>query len=117
MIDIDRSLAFYSGALRGLLARQRVAMHNIANADTPGYHAKDVPFETVLLDVIRNHRDPEAVTFPAVEQTGLQEKANGNNVDLEREWVRIEETRLLHEVFARASGGSLRTMLEAIRSR
>ena len=42
---------------------------------------------------------------------------NGNDVDLEREWVVMESDRLMHELVSRATGGVFRGLIGAIRSR
>ncbi|MET0853053.1 MAG: flagellar basal body protein, partial [Microterricola sp.] len=42
------SLSALSSALDGLAMRQRTIADNIANVNTPGYHAKRVAFEGAL---------------------------------------------------------------------
>jgi len=46
--QITNSLNFQSEALRLRSERQRLLASNIANADTPGYVAKDFDFSAVL---------------------------------------------------------------------
>ena len=68
-----------------LSARQKVVASNIANADTPGYKAQDIDFQSELHSAISG--------FPAspTEVAGLRVKNDGNNVSLDR------ESRLLAE--------------------
>ena len=117
MIDLDKTLGFYASALRGVALRQRVTAHNIANQNTPSYRAKEVRFEEALSRALEGGEDVRAVEFPVELSRGLTVKANGNNVDLENEWMQMEKTRLLHEVFARAAGGTFRGLIHAIRGR
>ena len=48
VLDSVTSIAVTS-ALDGLSARQRAIANNIANVNTPNYHAKRVAFENALL--------------------------------------------------------------------
>jgi flagellar basal-body rod protein FlgB len=55
MIDqIEASLAFHQRALALREERQKVLASNIANADTPGYKARDLDFSRALQDVMRD---------------------------------------------------------------
>ena len=117
MIDFDKTLGFYQSALRGVVERQRVTAHNIANQNTPGYRAKTVDFRETLARALEQSDDVRGLRFSVEEARGLPVKANGNNVDLEHEWMQMEENRLLHEIFARAAGGTFQGLLRAIRSR
>ena len=117
MIDLDKSLSFYETALRGISARQQVTAHNVANQNTPGYRSREVKFESLLEDALRSGTDPKTVDFTATQVGNLPMKADGNDVDLEREWMHMEANKLQHEVFARAAGGALRGLMNAIRSR
>jgi flagellar basal-body rod protein FlgB len=62
-----------------LAARQAAASQNIANADTPGYKARDVvPFEAVL--------DRTALDLAATQPGHLQlASTTGSSVEMERE--------------------------------
>jgi flagellar basal-body rod protein FlgB len=90
-----------------LSARQRLVASNIANADTPNYQTKDIDFEAQFR---RSLADPNA-TPTVTDVTGLRVKADGNNVDLDR------EARLLSENAIRFSVASnlLRDQIKNIR--
>ena len=68
-----------------LSERQKLVASNIANADTPGYHTKDIDFRSEFENAVSG--EPASVIEPA----GLSVKADGNNVNLDR------EARLLSE--------------------
>lgn len=90
-----------------LSVRQKLVASNIANADTPDYRSKDIDFESEFRHSLA---DPKAT--PTVNDvTGLRVKADGNNVDLDR------EARLLSENAIRFSVASnlLRDQLKSIR--
>ena len=68
-----------------LSTRQKLVASNIANADTPGYKAKDLDFQFEYLSLTQG-AEPNIV-----DAKGLKTKNDGNNVDMDR------ETRLLAE--------------------
>ena len=69
-----------------LSARQKLVASNIANADTPGYHTKDIDFQFEFMSQIGDAATPDIIEAP-----GLPAKNDGNNVSLDR------ESRLLAE--------------------
>src|SRR3954451_3011901 len=61
-----------------LSARQKLVASNIANADTPGNHTRDIDFQGEFANALGG--------APRVEEVGgLAVKSDGNNVSLERE--------------------------------
>jgi flagellar basal-body rod protein FlgB len=81
-----QSLATYSGARMAVIAR------NVANADTPGFKAKDMPaFSEVLMAA-----SPAALPTPDVARG--REAPNGNSVSLEAEMVKSVEARQSQEM-------------------
>ena len=88
--------------------RQNVVSQNIANADTPGYRAKDIsPFSelyaagsTTGLTVsrpghLRDHPDRSAM--PRVHDSTADMSPNGNSVSLETEMVKAVEVKRQHD--------------------
>lgn len=66
--------------------RQGLVSENIANIDTPGYHARDIDFHSELARAMTmEHADPVGST-PFVRQVpGLIERPDGNNVNIDQE--------------------------------
>jgi flagellar basal-body rod protein FlgB len=96
-----QSLAGHSGA------RMAVIAQNVANADTPGYKARDLPgFAEVFAtdDVhMRATRSGHltagsAAAMPAIEAANGREAPNGNSVSLEGEMVKSVEARQNHDM-------------------
>ncbi len=99
--------------------RQGLVTENVANIDTPGYHARDIDFHSELQRALTmEHADPVGST-PFVRQVpGLIERPDGNNVNIDREGLLMAqnqlqfqtEVQLLHSEFSRLqeaiSGGS-----------
>lgn len=58
MLDkLDAALRFQQEALNLRAQRQEVLAANIANADTPGYQARDIDFASELKKVMQRGRD------------------------------------------------------------
>jgi len=96
-----QSLATYSGS------RMSVIAENVANADTPGYKARDMPafaevYEAAGPDMRATRpghmtaASPNAMPSPDVVRG--HEAPNGNSVSLEAEMVKSVEARQSHEM-------------------
>ena len=62
-----------------LSVRQKLVASNIANADTPGYHTKDIDFQFEFMNQINGDSNPDVV------EPDLKVKNDGNNVNMDRE--------------------------------
>src|SRR6266568_4767367 len=72
--------------------RSGIIAENIANIDTPGYHARDVDFKSQLSSLLG---DASQTAKPHVtEVTGLTERPDGNNVNMDREGLALAQTQL-----------------------
>ena len=80
-------------------ARQVATTGNLANFDTPGYKAKEVAFDQALgqklLPVNSTHPMhkgvPSASGVAVSETQGLSERRDGNNVQLDRELLNMNQ--------------------------
>ena len=90
-----------------LSARQKLVASNIANADTPGYHTKDIDFQQEFLN---------AAGGPAqvIEPSDLKIKNDGNNVSLDRESRLLAENALRFQLAAQLMKSQVRTVRSAI---
>lgn len=82
-------LNFYGGVLGVQQQRSTLLANNIANADTPGFKAMDIPFEAAL---------QTRITAPQGAQPAAQYRADavvgldGNDVSLDSERVEAAQT-------------------------
>lgn len=72
--------------------RHSLVVDNMANVDTPGYHTKDIDFRSELTSAINGTNLLGTPTVNTV--SGLLERPDGNNVNLEREGLALSETQL-----------------------
>lgn len=125
-----KRLDSYGKALTLLSQRQKVLAGNIANADTPGFKARDFDFAAELAQARGQGTGPVA-TAPLHMRAGgraaaSQEEArlqwrevdqptlDGNTVDLDRERAQFADNAMRYEATLRFINGDVRTMLSAI---
>ncbi len=113
-----------------LSRRQQVVASNIANIDTPGYNTKDVSFHLTMQEILAgdslplNTRKPESELLrgwapiapePEVfETSGLPMRADRNNVDIDREMLKLSETSFTYAVATQLLRSKFRTISSAI---
>ncbi|OFW99581.1 MAG: hypothetical protein A3E78_00330 [Alphaproteobacteria bacterium RIFCSPHIGHO2_12_FULL_63_12] len=113
----DLNIFAIAGAkARHAAARQAVIAQNVANADTPGYRARDLePFEKTLS---RMERDYGSHAPRIVEVTGLGAGSpNGNTVSIEDEMMRAGAAVRDHEIASTIYAKALSMMRSALGGR
>jgi flagellar basal-body rod protein FlgB len=102
-----------SSALDGLALRQRTIANNIANVNTPNYHAKRVSFEEALAQsVAAGDGRTAAITASSLDPTQL----NGNNVNLDTETLSNVDTVLRYQFATQAAGNEFTAVRTAMRT-
>ena len=104
LFDDVTSVALRS-ALSGLSARQRAIADNIANVETPGYHATRVSFEDSLRSAVDDGSiaNGSVTSVAPTSQTSLEPtRLNGNNVNLDTETLSSVDTNLRYQLTLRA---------------
>lgn len=92
--------------------REQTIAANMANVDTPGYHTKDVNFKQALAQAVDNGG---AQLKPVVsEVSGLMERPDGNNVNLDRESMLLAQSQLQYQMGAQLVKGQFHQLLSAI---
>lgn len=102
------------GYLKVTSDRQQTIASNIANVDTPGYHTKDVNFQGAMQQVLEEGNT--ARLGPALtEVQGLQERPDGNNVNIDREGLLLGETQLQYQMAVQLIKSEFHRLLTAIK--
>ncbi len=126
-------LDFHSNALLLRSQRQQVIASNIANADTPGYVARDFDFAAALKNASGMQTGGAAgvtqtsamhmrlgTTSAGAQQPEMaytvqtQPSQDGNSVDLDRERANFVDNSVRYESTLRFINGHVKTMLSAI---
>lgn len=108
-INFDKAFGIHDKALLLFERRTQLLSENIANADTPGYKARDIDFDRVLQNAQgqklkmqathQGHIDTsqqafaEDVQFREVEQSA----ADGNTVDVQKEKAAFAENSMRYQ--------------------
>ncbi len=128
---LTASLDFHGQALALRSERQRLLASNIANADTPGYVARDMDFATALkqatgsantaatlststnghIAAATGARAEPNLLYSSASQTNLDR----NSVDMDRERAAFADNSVKYEATLRFINGNVRTMLDAIK--
>ncbi len=139
--QMTNGLDFQSKALVLRAERQRVIASNIANADTPGYAARDVNFKEAMASAL-GHGTGLQTNTPSTSPAGLshsrhipmqagsgslgtngnnlaytvqtQPSADSNSVDLDRERANFVDNSVRYEATLRFINGHSKTILSAI---
>lgn len=92
-----------------LSSRQKLVAANIANADTPGYHTKDVDFQFEFQSLAQGAQPN------VVEAEGLKTKNDGNNVSMDREMRLLGENALRFNFVSQVLKGEARAVRMALK--
>lgn len=134
MLDkLDNSLRFQQQALGLLNQRQEILASNIANADTPGYLARDIDFSSQLKKAVDKSQPAMApltltmttqrhisATAPAMHNNELlyrvpdQPSADGNTVDMDRERVNFVDNNIKYQSSLTMLGSEIKNMMNVI---
>ncbi|HSP76237.1 MAG TPA: flagellar basal body protein [Cryobacterium sp.] len=102
-----------SSALDGLALRQRTIANNIANVNTPNFHAQRVAFEDALAQSVQaGSGSTVATTASSLEPTRL----DGNNVNLDTETLSNIDTVLRYQFATQAANGPFTSVRSAMRT-
>ncbi len=132
MQRLTQVLDFQSQALMLRAERQRLVASNIANADTPGYQARELDFANSLRAATSarpagavpaaTHAAHDIEALGADERPGLlyarhsQDAVDRNTVDLDRERATFADNSVKYEATLRFINGSVRSMLDAMKA-
>ena len=103
-------------ALEGLSLRQQAISRNLANIDTPGYHAQTVDFEKTLQQLLHQggslslrltdsaHQlsSSQEMRFSLSARPGGSFRADQNNVDVDVEMTEMSEAGIQYQAVSQA---------------
>jgi flagellar basal-body rod protein FlgB len=131
MQRLTDALDFQAQALVLRAERQRLIASNIANADTPGYVARDMDFARALREAtgqaqavapVATQARHLAVAGGARAEPQLlytrpaQDNLDRNSVDMDRERAAFADNTVKYEATLRFINAQARTMLDAMKS-
>ncbi|KGT89698.1 flagellar basal body rod protein FlgB [Enterobacter cancerogenus] len=130
---LDEAFRFQQHALNILSRRQDVLAANIANADTPGYLARDIDFSQQLKSAMASpatgksavslsltadrHIAAQATNFnddSLLYRIPDQPSADGNSVDMDRERVNFADNALKYQSSLTFLGADIKKMMTVL---
>jgi flagellar basal-body rod protein FlgB len=125
--QLTASLEFHGQSLLLRAERQRLIASNIANADTPGYKARDFDFASALRAATGGAGPGEGIAASVMSPTGRvrpelrhalssQVHLDSNTVDMDRERASFADNAVKYESTLRFINGNVRTVLDAMKS-
>ncbi|MBL4865104.1 MAG: flagellar basal body rod protein FlgB [Pseudomonadales bacterium] len=130
MSALSLDFGLYEVALNTTIKRSELLANNIANADTPGYKARDIDFA----EVMRGYNNPGSsvrmaatstlhrsglVESSAMEglkyRTSAQPSIDGNTVDADKENAEYARNTLLYNASFHFLNGKIKGLIGAIR--
>jgi len=124
----DSTLQAIGPYMSRLSQRHQIVASNIANIDTPGYKTKDVSFHATIQELLSETPMPlsssraehvkgslpgpsKALPF---EVSGLVSRIDQNNVDPDRELMKLGETKFGYSTMAQILKSKFRTLAISI---
>lgn len=114
MVNASSMLDLLQGYLLATTERQQLITANMANIDTPGYKTRDLNFEQALRHAVGDSEGSQSAPV-ANEVQGLPERADGNNVNLDRESMALSETQIQYQLGVQLVKGQFSELLTAIK--
>lgn len=132
---IDAALKFHTEALNVRAYRQQLLAANIANADTPGYKARDIDFRRTMQDKMSGgvtasatsvplartsaahlapRHDSAAAPGPVLYRNPVQPSLDGNTVDMDVERAQFAQNAIHYEANLMMINSQLKALLSAI---
>ncbi|AEX51753.1 flagellar basal body rod protein FlgB [Rahnella aquatilis] len=134
MLDkLNAALQFQQEALNLRAQRQEILSANIANADTPGYQARDIDFASQLQKVMEQGRasgsgislsltSDRHIAAANVQPADMdlmyripdQPSADGNTVDMDRERTNFADNSVRYQTDLTVLGGQIKGMMSVL---
>jgi len=127
-INFDSALGSHERALYLQARRAGVLASNLANADTPGYKARDLDFKAALGaargDQVRlaathaGHQRPAGADLPggpALYRQPTHSSLDGNTVDAQVEQAAFAQNAIRYQATLQFLGGRFKGMLNALK--
>ena len=129
-MNLDNVFGIYEQSLRLRNQRTEILASNIANADTPGYKAKDIDFRSVLKQQtvqpsrlqatnpkhFQNAEIGKSTAYVQFSNSG-QPTLDGNTVDVQQEQLKFASNSARFEATMRFLNGKITSIEKALTSK
>lgn len=133
MANLDQHLSVFSQALNLRTQRHQVLASNIANADTPGYKARDFSFESAMQNAMSGRQQAGGVALSRTDSGHIsggsssgaaavqfrkesQSAVDGNTVDMDVERAQIAENAMQYQILTQLISEKFKGVRSALAS-
>ena len=95
-------------------AQMKVTAENMANVDTPGYHAQGFDFEREFSSALRGSSDAAYGGPKVTDLDGLVARPDGNTVSIDRESMQLAKAQLQFRLGVSLLKGEFSRVMSAI---
>lgn len=127
-MNLDAHLGVHAQALKLRLQRMQLLASNLANADTPGYRARDIDFRSAMAaagqsgqaSLLRTHQrhlpaeDAQSEAPVLQYRTPLAPSLDGNTVDVQLEQAAFAQNTVRYQATLQFLNSKLRGLMNAI---
>lgn len=133
MASLDQHLSVYSQAMTMRTQRHQVLASNIANADTPGYKARDFSFESAMQNAMSGRMQAGGISLARTTAGHIgggssggsaalqfrketQSAVDGNTVDMDVERAQITDNALQYQILTQLISEKFKGVRSALAS-
>lgn len=116
MFPIPSQIHHLSQLMNAAQMRQGVISQNLANVNTPGYQRLDVQFEELLAEQLKTGQPGNSggqLAPRIVAEQGLNNRSDGNNVDIDREIGQLNRNAMLYQTYSQIMASQFDIMRRA----
>jgi flagellar basal-body rod protein FlgB len=126
----DSTLTAMGNYMTRLSKRQQIVASNVANIDTPGYKTQDISFHATMSELLMHEAIPLKANRPehqamgewsfaplepeVFEVPGLSSRPDKNNVDIDKEMLKLGETSFGYSMMTQLLRSKFRTIGSSI---
>lgn len=126
-MELDKLFGIHAAALKVHAARSQVLANNIANADTPGFQAKDIDFKAALTQQMDSYAGLKAtheghLGFKSSERPYELQSAPSDSLNLDKNTVNTDiekmkfmENAIHYQANAQFLNGKIQRIMKAIK--
>jgi flagellar basal-body rod protein FlgB len=123
---MDKGFQMLERIIQTASLRHKLLASNIANVDTPGYKAQDIPFNSVLKDQVVGlartapaHVAGSPIDSGAGDIKGEERSSweDGNNVSMDMELAHLTENALLYQAGTQLLSKKIQMYMNAIKGK
>jgi flagellar basal-body rod protein FlgB len=124
----DQTIQAMGAFMTRLSQRQQIIASNLANIETPDYKTKDISFNATMQELLSDNSldlrksepghisiwSPNPMQAQPFEVQGLISSVDRNNVDLDKEMMKLGETSFSYAMISQILKGKFRTIAISI---